>query len=72
MGNVAEIEPEAAPPTVSDDAPDEIVDDRRVELPPRGVNAYRMAFSIASEIEQFSRPRNFGQAVTEAIFRLQS
>jgi Uma2 family endonuclease len=66
------LEPEATAPTVSDDALYEVVDDRRVELPPMAAYSNWIAFNLASEIEQFAKTRKLGRAITENLFRLQS
>ena len=66
------LEPEIVPTTADDEALYEIVNDQRVELPPMGANANRISFNLASEIQQFAKPRGLGQAITETLFRLRS
>ena len=72
MNSTEVLEPETAPASTKDEALFEIIDDRRVELPPMGAYAIRIAFHLASEIEQFAKGRELGRAVTEMLFRLRS
>ena len=41
-------------------------------VPPMGVYETRIAFNLASEIEQFAKSRGLGQAITEMLFRIRS
>ncbi len=66
------LEPEVALVAADDDVCYEVVDDRRVELPPMGANANRIAFNLALEIQNYAKPRELGQAITEGLFRLRS
>jgi Uma2 family endonuclease len=66
------LEPEVAPAREGDEAFYEVVDDQRVELLPVGTNAVRFAFNLASEIQQYSKGRDIGQAIMENLFRLRS
>jgi Uma2 family endonuclease len=50
----------------------EIVNNQRVEKPPMSTYSARIAFLIASGIENFAESHKKGQAVTEALFRLGS
>jgi Uma2 family endonuclease len=72
MHSVDVLEPEIVPTPISDDALYEVVDDRRVELPPMGTYAVRIAFRLGSKIEQFADARGLGRAITENLFRLRS
>ena len=72
MSTVEILEPESVASRLEDEASYEILDGKRVELPPMGAYAVRVAFTLASAIEQFARPASLGRAITEALFRLQS
>jgi Uma2 family endonuclease len=72
MSSVEVLEPEISTLAADDDVFYEIVDDRRVELPPMGANATRFAFNLASEIKFFARSHDLGQATTETLFRLRA
>jgi len=72
MSHLAEVETEVAAPAVGDDVLYEVVDDRRVELPPMGANAYEIAFNLAFEMEKFARSLKLGRTFMEMLFRLRS
>jgi Uma2 family endonuclease len=72
MSPVEVLEPEISTLAADDDAFYEIVDDRRVELPPMGAYAIKFAFNLAYEIQLFARSRELGQATTETLFRLRA
>ncbi len=54
----------------SDDRLYEIIDGRRVELPPMSAYAARIAFEVARRIGNFAEANDRGVAVTETLFRL--
>jgi Uma2 family endonuclease len=72
MSRVDILEPEIAPMPVGDDSLYEIVDDRRVDLPPMATYSVRIAFRLGSKIEQFAEARELGRAITENLFRLRA
>jgi Uma2 family endonuclease len=72
MSTVEVLEPEIVRTPEGDEAFYEVVDDQRVEQLPVATNAIRFAFNIASEIQQYCKGRDLGQAITENLFRLRS
>jgi Uma2 family endonuclease len=72
MNPTAVLEPVLAspPPVQDDDVLYEIIDGKRVELPPMSAYAVRVSFRIASLIGQFAAMNNLGEAAHEEIFRL--
>jgi len=72
MNPTAVLEPVlVTPPTATDDeALFEIIDGKRVELPPMSAYAVRVSFRIASVVGQFAQANNLGEAAHEEIFRL--
>lgn len=67
---VAEPLPVVEPALETDDNRYEIIDGRRVELPPMSLYANWISFEIASEIRSFAKANNLGIALTEALFHL--
>src|SRR5947209_20212628 len=59
-----------APPVGDDGERYEVIDGKRVELPPRSAFAARIAVWIVFEINTFARANKLGEAVTEILFRL--
>ena len=72
MNSTDVVEDEAAPPPIEDDSLYEVVNGVRLELSPMGAYAVRVAFTLASAIEQFAKSEELGRAITESLFRLQS
>jgi Uma2 family endonuclease len=69
---VAENMPVASPPPASldDEGFYEIIDGRRVELPPMSAYAARIAFEIAHRIAIFAEANDLGVAAVETLFHL--
>jgi Uma2 family endonuclease len=59
-----------APVVVDDDLPYEIVDGRRVELPPMSVKSGIVATKLIGELLDYNKIHNLGQPVVEMLFRL--
>ncbi len=59
-----------APPLVEDDGRYEIVDGKRVEMPPMSAFAARIAYRLAFRITLFAEPNDLGEAITDTLFRL--
>ncbi len=72
MTSVEVLEPEIEALPTGDDDFYEIVDDKRVELPPMAASANKIAFKLAVRIEQVAESRECGQAIMETLFRLRS
>jgi Uma2 family endonuclease len=72
MTSATALEPEIAAAATGDDAFYEIVDDRRVELPPMGAFGGRIATILSARIENFGSEHGLGRAVTEVLFRLRA
>lgn len=72
MTPTAVLEPAIAvpPAVVNDEALFEIIDGKRVELPPMSAYAVRVSFRIASVIGRFAEANSLGEAAHEEIFRL--
>jgi Uma2 family endonuclease len=68
----AEAEPVVVPaPSLSaNDELYEIIDGRRVELPPMSAYASRIAFEVARQVGNFGEAKDLGVAVTESLFHL--
>lgn len=65
---------EAAEPVVArardDEALYEIIDGKKVELPPMSIRASRLASRLHGWLNPFCRDRNLGEAVMETLFHL--
>jgi Uma2 family endonuclease len=48
----------------------EVIDGRRVELPPMSAYAGAIASRLVSKLNEFAGPRNLGEAVGEVLFHL--
>jgi Uma2 family endonuclease len=72
MSTVEVLEPETVATSIADEALYEILDGKRVELPPMGAYAVRVAFKLGAKMEHFAETRELGVAITESLFRLQS
>ena len=72
MASAEILDPETAPTTAIDEPLYEIVNGQMVEQPPMGADESRLAFRLASKIDQLAERGGLGQAVTETLFRLQS
>ena len=72
MSSADVLEPEIAPTAVGDDALYEVVDDRRVVLPPMGAYENQVAFNLSMKIGRFVEDGGLGQASMEQLFRLLS
>jgi Uma2 family endonuclease len=60
----------SAPPAVGDEGFYEIIDGRRVELPPMSAYATLIAFEVGRRLGNFAEANNLGLAVTEMLFHL--
>ncbi len=60
----------SAPPIEDDGERYEIIDGKRVEMPPVSAFAVRVAAWIVFEINTFARANKLGEAVPEMLFRL--
>jgi Uma2 family endonuclease len=73
MSTVELLAPEIAPSPVGDaDALYETVDDRRVELPPMGAYAGKIASVLLVELGYHVKSHDLGRAVVEVLFRIRS
>ncbi len=74
MSTVTSPAPVPIPPpasSVRDDEPlFEIIDGRRVELPPMSAYASLIVCRLINFLADFARQKNLGQAVTEVLFHL--
>ena len=72
MNSTAVLEPELATPGVvpDDKASYEIIDGKRVELPPMSIYAVVIAFELARKLGNYGEINNVGRAVAEGLFRL--
>jgi Uma2 family endonuclease len=59
-----------APPVVDDGERYEIIDGKRVEMPPVSAFASIVASRLVSKINAFAEPHDAGEAVTDTLFRL--
>jgi Uma2 family endonuclease len=60
-----------APPLARDDEPlFEIIDGRRVELPPMSAYAARIAFRLGRRLGDYGEQRELGEAAVETLFHL--
>ena len=55
---------------IADDDLYEIIDGKRVGLPPMAVYSVWLAFRLARHLGNFADAKNLGQAITEALFHL--
>lgn len=63
--------PREVTPLVGDDAPlYEIIDGRRVEMPPMSYHAVKVASRLGFALQTFAQANRLGEAVIEALFRL--
>lgn len=62
--------PVVSPPVVSDEERYEIIDGRRVELPPMSAFAGRIASRIVRLVGPFADAHDLGEVVAEVLFRL--
>ena len=72
MSNASILEPPVPPIRLAEENDEhyEIIDGKRVELPPMSVLAGVIASRLCGAINQFARPRKLGEAVTEVLFQL--
>ncbi len=72
MSSTAILDPVLATPAVvpDDEAPYEIIDGKRVELPPMSIYAVVIAFELARKLGNHGEITNLGRAVAEGLFRL--
>ena len=72
MNSTAVLDPVFATPAVvpNDDAPYEVIDGKRVELPPMSIYAVVIAFELARKLGNYGEANNLGRAVAEGLFRL--
>jgi Uma2 family endonuclease len=72
MNPTATLEPmlTAPPVVIDDDAPYEIIDGIRVELPPMSVYATLIASELARKLGNHGETHELGKAIAEGLFRL--
>ena len=58
------------PAVIDDDAPYEVVDGKRVELPPMSVKSGIVATTLVGELLEYNKAHNLGQPIMETLFRL--
>jgi Uma2 family endonuclease len=63
--------PVLPPLSLRDEAFYEIIDGKRVELPPMSAYASRIASRLVNKVNDFAGAANLGEAVTEVLFHLQ-
>lgn len=68
MSHTSTLQPEAASPPVAEDALYEVVDGRRVELPPMGAAENLITSTLTQLLGHFARTNGLGRVAVEMLF----